>query len=207
MKNALKILSFNTFIPIFYPALMLPLRHWRKKAIGMLNFKEGDRVLVPGVGSGHDLPFLPGNVDVDGIDISDVMLGLGKIKTKAFHYPHNTRLHKMDAENLKFDDNTFDKAILSLFLTVVFNPHKAMEEVVRVTKPGGEILIYDHLFRRGTVPQGVANTVDAVLSYSFASVTRIIEDIIDGLPVKIVEVKDGDPVGFVKGFLLVKNPK
>jgi hypothetical protein len=57
------------------------------------------------------------------------------------------------------------------------------------------------------MPQGVANTVDAVLSYSFASVTRMIEDIIEGLQVKIVDVKDGDPVGFVKGFLLVKTPK
>ncbi|QWR77321.1 class I SAM-dependent methyltransferase [Candidatus Magnetomonas plexicatena] len=207
MKNVLKTLSFNTFIPFFYPALMLPLRPWRKKAINMLNFKEGDRVIVPGVGTGHDLPFIPDNVDVDGIDISDVMLGIGKIKTKAFHYPHNTKLHKMDAEDLKFDDNTFDKAILSLFLTVVFDPRKAMAEIVRVVKPGGEILVYDHLFRHGAVPQSVAKTVDTVLSYSFASVTRMIDDIIEGLPVKIVDVKDGDPVGFVKGFLLVKNSK
>ncbi|MBF0519143.1 MAG: methyltransferase domain-containing protein [Nitrospirae bacterium] len=207
MKNALKTLSFNTFIPFFYPALMLPLRPWRKKAIGMLNFKEGDRVLVPGVGSGHDLPFIPDNVDVDGIDISDVMLGIGKLKTKAFHYGHNTMLHKMDAEDLKFDSNSFDKAILSLFLTVVFDPRKAMAEIVRVVRPGGEILVFDHLFRSGAVPTTVAKRVDSVLSYSFASVTRVIDDIIEGLPVKIVDVKEGDPVGFIKGFLLVKNSK
>ncbi|MBF0466276.1 MAG: methyltransferase domain-containing protein [Nitrospirae bacterium] len=207
MKNVLKTLSFNTFIPFFYPALMLPLRPWRKKAIGMLNFKEGDRVLVPGVGSGHDLPFIPDNVDVDGIDISDVMLGIGKLKTKAFRYGHNTMLHKMDAEDLKFDSNSFDKAILSLFLTVVFDPRKAMAEIVRVVRPGGEILVFDHLFRSGAVPSTVAKRVDSVLSYSFASVTRMIDDIIEGLPVKIVDVKEGDPVGFIKGFLLVKNSK
>ncbi|MBF0342936.1 MAG: methyltransferase domain-containing protein [Nitrospirae bacterium] len=205
MKNTVKLLSFNTFIPIFYPALMLPLKGKRKKAINMLNFNAGDRVLIPGVGTGHDLPSLPKDVVVEGVDISDVMLGIGKLKLKMHGLEKNVRLKKMDAEELFYDDNTFDKAILSLFLTVVFNPKKAFAEVVRVLKPGGQILVYDHLFRRGEIPDSVAKPIDAVLSYGFASVTRTLDDIIEGQPVTIDKVASGDPVGFMKAFILEKN--
>ncbi|MCP4262128.1 MAG: methyltransferase domain-containing protein, partial [Planctomycetes bacterium] len=133
-EDILKVLSFDTFIPFFYPALMLPLRYYRKKAIEMMSFKPGDRILVPGVGSGHDLPFLPEDVTVEGVDISDVMLGIGKLKQKMAKR-ENVKFKIMDAEDLKFPDNSFDKAILSLFLTVVYDPNKAFAEVVRVVKP------------------------------------------------------------------------
>lgn len=204
MRNIVKIMSFNTFIPFVYPALMFPIKHWRKKAINMLNLRPGDRILVPGAGSGHDLTLLPRDVDVVGVDLSDVMLGIGKVKVKAFGLDKNVTLMKMDAEQLAFDDNSFDKAILSLFLTVVFDPRKAFAEVVRVVKPGGRILIYDHLFRKGELPKVIAKPVDTVLSYGFASVTRVLDEIIEGMPVTIEQVQSGDPVGFVKGYLLKK---
>ncbi len=44
IANTLKAIFFNTFIPFFYPFLMLPLRYYRKKAIGMMSFKPGDRI-------------------------------------------------------------------------------------------------------------------------------------------------------------------
>lgn len=202
--NILKVLSFDTFIPFFYPALMLPLRQYRKKAIEMMNFKAGDKVLVPGVGSGHDLSFLPDDVKVEGIDISDVMVGIGEMKSK-IGKRENVHFSIMDAEELTFPDKSFDKAILSLFLTVVFDPAKAFSEVVRVVKPGGEILIFDHLLRKGQVPPAIAHPLDAVLRYSFASVTRVVEEIIEGHPVTIVKEMPGDPVGFVKGLLLRRD--
>ncbi|MBF0515863.1 MAG: methyltransferase domain-containing protein [Nitrospirae bacterium] len=205
MKNAVKLLSFNTFIPVFYPALMLPIRPWRSKAIKMLDFHTGDRVIVPGVGSGHDISSIPKDVHIDGVDISDVMLGIGRLKLKLFGRDKHVTLNKMDAENLLFDDNTFDKAILSLFLTVVFDAKKAFKEIVRVVKPGGQILIFDHLFRKGDVPGIITKPIDAVLSYSFASVARVLDDIIEGQPVTVGKIVKGDPVGFIKGFLLVKH--
>ncbi|MBF0557114.1 MAG: methyltransferase domain-containing protein [Nitrospirae bacterium] len=205
MKNVVKLLSFNTFIPVFYPALMLPIKPWRTKAIKMLDFHTGDRVIVPGVGTGHDLSDLPKDVRIDGVDISDVMLGIGKLKLKLFGMDKSVTLNKMDAEKLSFDDNTFDKAILSLFLTVVFDAKKAFAEIARVVKPGGQILVFDHLFRTGNVPTILAKPLDAVLSYSFSSVTRVLDDIIEGHPVTVEKTVKGDPVGFIKGYLLVKH--
>lgn len=203
--DAFKVLSFNTWILPFYPFLMVSIRFWRKKAIKMLDFKAGDKILIPGVGSGHDLPFLPKDVEVEGVDITDAMLGIAKAKLKVYGIGDHVTLKKMDAEVLDYPDNTFDKAVCSLFLSVVYNPEKAFSEVVRVVKPGGQILIYDHLWREGSMPKFVAKPVDAILKFSFASVTRIIDDITKDQPVKTIKVISGDPVGFVKGFLLEKT--
>lgn len=203
-RNILKQLSFNTFIPYFYPALMLSLKHWRKNALGMMRFHSGDRVLIPGVGSGHDLPFLPDDIMVEGVDISDVMLKIARAKVRLYGI-HNANLSIMDAENLQFEDNSFDKAILGLFLTCVFDPRKAFAEVVRVVKPGGQILIYDHLVREKRWSREILKYLDMIMKYNFCSIVRRFEDIIEEQPVTLQECIPGDPVGFVKGFLLSKD--
>ncbi|MBF0457477.1 MAG: methyltransferase domain-containing protein [Nitrospirae bacterium] len=202
-KNILKQMSFNTFIPFFYPIMMLPLKGWRRKAIAMLDFRAGDRVIIPGVGSGYDLPHIPHGVSVDGVDISAVMLAIAKNKIR--HNPQSITLHIMDAENLDFPPNTFDKAILDLFITCVHDPEKAFSEIVRVLKPNGEILIYDHLIR---VPKWTApfiSGLDFVMKYNFCTVIRVFDDVIKDQPVTVVKEIRGDPFGFIKGFLLRKT--
>ncbi|MCG6552213.1 MAG: methyltransferase domain-containing protein [Candidatus Magnetominusculus sp. LBB02] len=203
LKNILKQLSFNTFIPFFYPMMMLPLRGWRRKSIALLSFNAGDRVIIPGVGSGYDLPHIPVGVTVDGIDISEVMLAIARNKNR--HRKQEITLHIMDGENLDFPDNTFDKAILDLFLTCVYDPVRAFSEIVRVVKPGGEILIYDHLI---SVPKWAApfmSVIDVVMKYNFCTVIRVFDDVIKGQPVTVAREIKGDPFGFIKGFLLRKT--
>ncbi|MEO5358923.1 MAG: methyltransferase domain-containing protein [Nitrospirota bacterium] len=202
IKNIIKQVSFNTFIPFFYPMMMLPLKSWRKKAIAMLSFQPGDRVIIPGVGSGYDLPYVPHGVSIDGVDISEVMLAIARNKIR--NKKQEITLHIMDAEHMDFPSNTFDKAILDLFLTCVYDPQKAFAEIVRVLKPNGEILIYDHLV---TVPKWAArvmSTADFVMKYNFCSVIRVFDDIIKDQPVTVVRAINGDPFGFIKGFLLRK---
>jgi ubiquinone/menaquinone biosynthesis C-methylase UbiE len=213
LKNIVKQLSFNTFIPYFYPFMMLPLKYWRKKAIGLMNFMPGDTVLIPGVGNGYDIPHVPAGAKVVGVDISDVMLGLARAKLKLGAYggngkrpSHHVKLHTMDAENLDFPDNSFDKAILGLFLTCVYDPRKAFSEVVRVVKSGGEILVYDHLVSVGPRRKRILDAIEPVMKYNFCSVVRSFSDIVEGQNVDVIKIIPGDPFGFVKGFLLKKRP-
>ncbi|MBF0487053.1 MAG: methyltransferase domain-containing protein [Nitrospirae bacterium] len=203
LKNILKQISFNTFIPFFYPMMMLPLRSWRRKAIAMLRFQPGDRVIVPGVGSGYDLSYIPRGVSVDGVDISEVMLAIARNRIR-----HNTKsitLHIMDAENMDFPPNTFDKAILDLFITCVADPQKAFSEIVRVLKPEGEILIYDHLIRVPAWADSFMAGIDLVMKYNFCTVIRSFDEVIKGQPVTVTKEIKGDPLGFIKGFLLRKT--
>lgn len=185
--------------------MMLPLKLWRKKAIGMMSFKDGDRVLIPGAGTGYDFALLPQNVIVTGVDISDVMLGIARTRAGVMGLSDHVHLEHMDGENLKFKDSTFDKAILGLFLTCVFDPQKAFSEVVRVVKPGGEILIYDHLVGRRKWSSKLLSSMDVILKYNFCSVVREIDIIIEGQPVTLIKNIPGDPFGFVKGFLFCKD--
>lgn len=204
-KNFIKQLSFNTFIPYFYPLMMFPLKLWRKRAIRMMNFKAGDHVLIPGAGSGYDFVMLPSFVTVTGVDISDIMLGIARGRAGVLGLNDRVRLIHMDGENLKFEDSTFDKAILGLFLTCVYDPKKAFQEVVRVVKPGGEILIYDHFVGRRKWSAKLLSSMDTVLKYNFCSFVREIDMIIEGSPVTLIKNIPGDPFGFVKGFLLCKD--
>jgi len=204
-RNIFKVMSFDTFIPFFYPAMMFPLRRYRKQAIEMLELKAGERVLVPGVGTGHDLTLLPDDVHIEGVDISHTMLGIGEFKLRMKGKGDTVKLRIADGENLDYEDHTFDKAILSLFLTVVYDPRKALSEVARVVKPGGKILIYDHLLREGQVAPAIARPIDKVLSYSFSSVTRVFEDIVKDQPVTLVKEMPGDAVGFVHSYLLERK--
>jgi SAM-dependent methyltransferase len=205
LKNIVKQFSFNTFIPYFYPFMMLPLKHWRKKAIGLMNFRPGDMVLIPGVGNGYDIPYVPKDASVVGIDISDVMLGLARAKLKLGTYGGSVKLRTMDAECLEFPDNTFDKAILGLFLTCVYDPRKAFSEAVRVVKPGGEILVYDHLVSVGPMQKRLLDAMEPVMKYNFCSVVRSFQDIVEGQGVDVIKIIPGDPFGFVKGFLMRKK--
>jgi len=203
VRNAIKLLSYNTFIPIFYEPLMFLIRKERQRALNLLDFKPGDNLLIPGVGMGHDLPYVPSSVHVEGIDISDVMLSAATLRVKALHLD-NVDLSVMDAEMLTYPDDSFDKAVLILFLSVAFNPRKVFSEVVRVLKPGGVILVYDHFIKAGSFPPSVLKAVDLVMKLTFTSVARVFEEIIEGQGVSIVREVLSKVPGF-KIYLIRKS--
>ena len=159
MKKFLPFKSFssNKWIFSFYTSEMLISRRQLKQAVNMMDFKPNDHVFIPGVWSRYDRSILPENVSVEE---ADIRVG----ETEAFDY----------------QDNTFDKAILSLFLASSLNPQAAFSEVLRVVRPGGEILIYDYFFKRSK---------------------KILEDCLLTQPVVLVDMTAKDSLG-LKGFLL-----
>lgn len=203
VKNAFKLLSYNTFIPLVYDPLMYLIKKERKSALEMLEFQKGDNVLIPGIGMGHDLAFIPGDIHIEGIDLSDVMLSGATLKAKNLHRD-NIALNVMDAETLEYPDNHFDKAVLILFLTVVYDPKKVFSEVVRVLKPGGKILVLDHFVKSGVVPASVLKVLDTVMKFSFTSLSRVFEEIIEGQGVSVVSKVSSKIPGF-SIYVLSKN--
>ena len=123
------------FAQIFSPRIRLGL-----KKIGI---REGDRILEVGVGTGLSLPFYPDNCNVVGIDITRKMLERAYGKKEKLGLDH-VNLFEMDAENLAFEDNSFDHAVVPFVISVVPNPEKMVSEVKRVTKKDGNILIINH---------------------------------------------------------------
>ncbi len=205
LRNAFKLLSYNTFIPFIYDPLMYLIKKERQRALEMLEFQRGDNLLIPGIGMGHDLPFIPGDIHIEGIDLSDVMLSGATLKAKNLHRD-NIALKVMDAESLEYADNHFDKAVLILFLTVVYDPKKVLAEVVRVLKPGGKILVLDHFVKSGVVPTSVLKALDNVMKFSFTSLSRVFEEIIEGQGVSVVSEITSKIPGF-SIYILSKDSK
>jgi ubiquinone/menaquinone biosynthesis C-methylase UbiE len=50
-----------------------------------------------------------------------------------------------DAESLPFDDNAFDTVVCALSLCTIPHPQRAITEMARVLKPGGSLLLLDHI--------------------------------------------------------------
>lgn len=118
----------------------------RKEVFKDLEFYQEGKVLFVGCGTGADLEFVPFHtIDITAIDFSADMLEKAKEK---FHDTHINFL-QMDAQDLIFPDESFDLVIVSLLLSVVPNPHKCMEEIIRVTQLNGRILIFDKFVSEG----------------------------------------------------------
>jgi phosphatidylethanolamine/phosphatidyl-N-methylethanolamine N-methyltransferase len=115
----------------------------RKAVVDKINWRAGDRVLEVGVGTGLSLPLYPSFVKVTGIDISAEMLARAHARC-AREGLANVRLNLMDAENMQFADDAFDKVIAMYVASCVPNPTALVDEMRRVCKPSGELIIVNH---------------------------------------------------------------
>ncbi|MCX8021640.1 MAG: class I SAM-dependent methyltransferase [Syntrophorhabdaceae bacterium] len=115
-----------------------------KLGIEKIGIKKGDRIIEIGIGTGISLSLYPDFCNVVGIDITRKMLSKAKAKKEKLKLG-KVHLFEMDAENLTFNDNSFDHALMPFVISVVPNLEKVMSEVKRVTKNNGKIVIINHL--------------------------------------------------------------
>jgi phosphatidylethanolamine/phosphatidyl-N-methylethanolamine N-methyltransferase len=101
----------------------------------------GGRILEVGVGTGLSLPRYAKGNSVFGVDISVEMLHKARERVARLRLEHVEGLAVMDAENLDFPDSSFDVVVAQYVVTAVPHPERALDEFVRVVRPGGEIVI------------------------------------------------------------------
>jgi demethylmenaquinone methyltransferase/2-methoxy-6-polyprenyl-1,4-benzoquinol methylase len=70
-------------------------------------------------------------------------LHVGRKKIDALQLSHIITLEKGDSENLRFEDNTFDAAIVSFGVRNFENLEKGLSELYRVVKPGGHLMVLE----------------------------------------------------------------
>ncbi|UYZ23283.1 class I SAM-dependent methyltransferase [Mesobacillus jeotgali] len=103
-------------------------------------FHSNQKVLFVGVGTGADLELITqSDLDITAIDFSPDMLKKASAKFK--NSP--IKFLEMDAQNMEFDNETFDYVVASLILSVVPDADKCLTEMTRVLRKGGKIIIFD----------------------------------------------------------------
>ncbi len=132
----------------YYDAVFGVLLHpGRRRTVQLANQVAGARVLEVGVGTGLSLTRYRRDLRIVGIDVSTEMLRQARRRVREKDLTHVEALLDMDAENLKFPDDSFDTVIAMYVASVVPNPDRLLAEIQRVCKADGQILIVNHFAR------------------------------------------------------------
>lgn len=132
--------AYARWAPVYDLVFGPVFRRGRRAAIEVAD-SVGGRILEVGVGTGLSLSGYAKSNSVFGIDISAPMLHKARDRAANLRLDHVEGLAIMDAESLDFPDASFDVVVAQYVVTAVPNPEKALDEFVRVLRPGGEIVI------------------------------------------------------------------
>ena len=139
----------NTFAK-WYDFFMSPLEQNKFKRIRRELLKEASgNVLELGSGTGINFPLYNNVVTVTAIEPSKPMIDRSLTKQKSAVVP--IEIVHGSAENLPFGDHTFDTVVATLVFCTIPNVEKAIQELKRVCKPDGKILLFEHVKMENTI--------------------------------------------------------
>ncbi|MEO5654221.1 MAG: demethylmenaquinone methyltransferase [Marmoricola sp.] len=111
-------------------------RRWRHQVVQAVNPLPGEKVLDLAAGTGtSSQPFSDRGATVVPCDFSVGMLAVGKRARPSLPFTAG------DATRLPFADDTFDAATISFGLRNVVDPDAGLREMLRVTRPGGRLVV------------------------------------------------------------------
>jgi ubiquinone/menaquinone biosynthesis C-methylase UbiE len=115
-------------------------RPWREKLWALV---EGSRVLEVGVGTGKNMPCWPQGMQMTAIDLTPGMLEIAHRRANRLGLTADLGLG--DAQALEFSDASFDAAVATFVFCSVPDPVLGLRELARVVRPGGQVLLLEHM--------------------------------------------------------------
>ena len=154
---------YNRIAPIYnameWVVEQIAFRAWRAKLWSYLG--DGQQVLEVGVGTGKNFPYHPSGAHVVGVDLSERMLVQAKRKRQATG--EDVPLAQLDAQRMAFADDVFDAAVATFVFCSVPDPVRGLREIRRVVKPGGQVVLLEHVRVNAPVVGPVMDTLDPLV--------------------------------------------
>ena len=170
----------------------------------------GTDILEVGVGTGLILRYYPKDRRVIGVDLSVHMLQKAVEKVRSLGLSHVKLLASMDACRLGFADNSFDAVAVPFVITLVPDPESALDEIRRVLKPGGEIIVTSKLGADGglipKVEEQLAPLMKKIGWSSHFKVSRLEKWAVRHADMEFIGVEPVFPAGFFKLVRMRKRP-
>ena len=137
---------------------------WRKT---LWHKVQGGHVLEVGVGTGKNFPYYPANTRITALDFSEKMLDRARKKQQRNNI--SVELALMDVESLCYADNSFDTIIATFVFCSVPHPHKGLQELYRVCKPGGQVLLLEHVLSSKPLMAKMMHLMNPLISRLFGA--------------------------------------
>jgi len=122
-------------------------RRWRTKAVRLLKYREGSRILDVATGTGDVALEIalrtPDSVRITGADFCKEMIDLGAVKVAASPYAGRIDLKVAPCEDLPFASDTFDSITIAFGIRNVVDRKLGLAEMWRVLRPGGRMIILE----------------------------------------------------------------
>lgn len=137
-------IAYKIYAPVYDRVFAPSFAEGHTRMVEALDAQPGERVLEVGVGTGISLRHYVAGVRVDALDFSTAMLKKARKRIDKGEVAAEVTLHQMDAHKLEFDDDTFDHAVVAHAIAVVAEPEVVLREMMRVTQPGGKLVVVNH---------------------------------------------------------------
>lgn len=149
---------YQRLAPVYDLIYGVTLAPGRRHALTRLAPSHGESILEIGVGTGLSAVEYPPDCRVVAIDLSAAMLERARVRLARRAVQHVT-LCRMDAARLAFRDAQFDAIYAPYVMNVVADPVKVAQEMLRVCRPAGRIVLLNHFDRAN----GAKHPLDRVL--------------------------------------------
>ena len=124
------------------------MRRWRTSQRTLFKNLKG-RILCIGIGTGQEIANFPNGLKIIAVDLSMEMLKRSEKRVE--NYPGKIYRCQMDAETTAFANNTFDTVMTVCTLCTVNNAVSCLEEIKRVLKQDGELLMFEHVLSNNPI--------------------------------------------------------
>ena len=136
------------------PRLFAPARRWIAERVT-------GRTLEVGVGTGANLPYYADRVgDLTLTDVSGEMLRAASARASALGVP--VTVVQADSARLPLPDASVDTVVSTFAMCCVPDEQAVLRELARVLRPGGRLLMADHVESSARLGRGVQRVMDAV---------------------------------------------